>query len=277
MMLPGWVDRPLTIDALLDVARRETLLLAVAFDAMDDDRAIVAAARLRWAISSVRHLLFATRCDDALHRVRSLDRIANRAQRWLTCEPARSPQEIAGVFSRLATRELHAGPPRPGLVAEHASLIDLDLDDLTLGPLLLRSSILTDVSLRRARCDGSDARATRWLRCPCEGASFELAVFASARIEHGELALCQLEGASFHLASLSHTSLRGARLIDTRLDGATFTDCNLRGAELSVSRSSPVASQVASLAGARFIRCDLRDACWDGRELLGAQFIDCQS
>lgn len=266
MMRTGLADRQAASDALLDVARRETLLLAVAIDAMDDDRATAAAARLRWALGAARELI----AHDA-DRARSLDRTAQRAERWLALEPVQPAREVAGACARLAARERFAGGPRPGLVAEHAGLIDLDLDALVLGPLLLRGSILTDVTLRHARCDGSDARATRWLRCLCDGASFERAVFAGARVEHGALACAQLEGSSWHRAALSHTSLRGARWVDARLDRAELVECDLRGADLSAR--SP---DVASLAGARFVRCDLRDSRWDGRELAGAVFIDCQ-
>jgi uncharacterized protein YjbI with pentapeptide repeats len=96
-------------------------------------------------------------------------------------------------------------------------------------------------------------------------------VFSGARVEHGELSYSDLTASSWHRASLSNSRLCHARLVDARLDRATFSDCSLRGADLSIARSP----NVASLAGAQFVRCDLRNTRWDGRELAGATFADC--
>jgi uncharacterized protein YjbI with pentapeptide repeats len=270
MTLSGLQDRVAAIDALLYVARREMLLLAIAIGAIDDDGAAVAAARLRWAIGSARQLL-ATFDEDIVqaHRARQLDRIANRAQRWLVGEPPRSLQEIGGLIDRIAARRR---PHAVGIEAAHASLVDLDLDELDLGKIGLQGAILTDVAARRAVCDAADLRAARWLRGELEGSSFAMAVFAGASVEHCDLSRANLEAASWHRATVVHSALRRALLIDARLDRAVFRDCNLRGADLAIVGSP----HVASLAGARFERCDLRDTHWAGRELGGATLIDCK-
>src|SRR5262245_39070971 len=52
-------DRDAAVEALLAVARRETLALAVATCALDPDAAAVASARLRWAIGAARPLVLA--------------------------------------------------------------------------------------------------------------------------------------------------------------------------------------------------------------------------
>src|SRR5579859_6095272 len=108
MTSAGPCDRDAAIEALLAVARRETLALAVATCALDDDAAAVASARLRWAIGAARPLILARDAAMAAPRTRlaglahQLDRIANRAQRWLTDAPARPLREIGGLVGRMS-------------------------------------------------------------------------------------------------------------------------------------------------------------------------------
>lgn len=270
MTLAGLHDRDAAIDALLAIARRETLLLAVAIGAIDDDGAAVASARLRWAIGTARRLIATLDGDDLIERhACDLDRVANRAQRWLVLEPPQPLQTIRGLVDRLAGRRGRRGS---GIAAAHASLVDLDLDGLDLSRISLQSAILTEVTARRASCDAADARATRWLRCQLDASSLAMAVFTGGAMEHCDLSRANLEGTSWHRATLSHCKLVRTALIDARLDRAVFTDCDLRAADLGVVRSP----NVASLAGARFVRCDLRDTRWSGRELGGATFVDCK-
>jgi len=265
-------DRAAAIDALLSVARRETLVLAIAVGALDDDAAAVASEQLRWAIGSARQLITTTGPDPLEDpRARQLDRVANRAQRWLFTEPPQSRREIDRLVDRVAARR-GACASEPEIDAAHASLADLDLDELDLARIALTGASLIDITARRAGCDAADARATRWLRCELEGSSLAAAVFSDSIVEHCELTRANLEGTSWHGATLSHCTLRRARLVDARLDRAVFSDCNLRAADLGIA-SSP---SVATLAGARFVRCDLRETNWAGRELGGATFIDCK-
>ena len=270
MTLSGLQDRAAAIDALLCVARRETLVLAVAIGAADGDAAAVASARLRWAIGAARQLFATVEHDPFLeHRARQLDRVANRAQRWLVAEPPRSLHAIGALVERVAARR---GQRVAAIDAEHATLVELDLDDLDLTRIALHGASLTEVTARRAGCDAADARSTRWLRCQLEACSLAMAVFSDSTLEHCELSRANLEGASWHRATLSHCKLRRALLIDARLDRAVFNDCSLRGTDLEIVRSP----DVATLAGARFVRCDLRDTNWAGRELGGATLIDCK-
>jgi uncharacterized protein YjbI with pentapeptide repeats len=269
MTLSGLQDRDAAIDALLAVARREMLVLAVAIGAVDDDGAAVASARLRWAIGSARQLIVALGSDPRVaRRACQLDRVANRAQRWLVSEPPRSLQAISSLVDRIAARR---GRHARAIAAEHANLVDLDLDGLELSRILLHGGSLTDVTARRARCDAADASSTRWLRCDLDGCSLAMAVFTGGTVERCNLSRANLEGTSWHRATLSHCMLPRARLADARLDRAVFSDCDLRGASFDIVRSP----DVASLAGARFERCDLRDTSWGGRELSGAVFTEC--
>jgi uncharacterized protein YjbI with pentapeptide repeats len=275
MTFAGPGDRATAIDALLAVARRELLALAVATCAIDDAAAAVASARLRWAISSARQLILAHGggAGPAVHAharlAYQLDRIANRAQRWLVDDPPRSLHEIAGLVDRISARR---GRRLPALDADHAALVDLDLDDLDLDRISLRGANLTEVSLRRAGCTAADASGSRWRRCRLDRAALAMAVFAGAELAHCNLSRADLAGTSWHRATLAGCALRRATLTDTRLDRAVFSDCDLRGADLAIVRS-PL---VAPLAGARFVRCDLRDSHWRGRALGGATFIDCK-
>jgi uncharacterized protein YjbI with pentapeptide repeats len=275
MMSARPCDRDAAVEALLAVARRETLALAVASCALDDDAAAVASARLRWAIRAARPLILA---QDGVRRASrthlaglayQLDRIANRAQRWLVDEPPRSLREIARLIERCSAR---CPPPIAAIRADHAALVDLDLDDLDLARISLRGAVLTEISLRRTTCIAADATGSRWQRCRLDGAALARVVLVDARLAHCDLSRAGLAGTSWHRAALAHCALGRANLIDARLDRAVVTDCDLRGADLAIVRSP----HVATLAGARFVRCDLRDTHWRGRELGGATFIDCK-
>jgi uncharacterized protein YjbI with pentapeptide repeats len=270
MTLSGLQQRDVAVEALLSVARRETLLLAIASCAADDDGAAVASARLRWAIGSARQLIATFWNDRRVQRcVSELDRVANRAQRWLVEEPPRSLHTIGELVDRVAIRR---GRRAAGIDAEHVSLLDLDLDELELGRILLHGASLTEVTARRASCDAADASSTRWLHCQLEHCSLTMSVFTGSALDHCDLTRTNLEGTSWHRAALSHCNLPRTSLVDARLDRAVFTDCNLRGADLEIMRSP----DVATLAGARFVRCDLRETNWAGRELGGATFVDCK-
>src|SRR5262249_23330369 len=100
-------DREAAIDAVLSVARRETLMFAAAASAPDDDAVAIASARLRWAIGSARQLIVARDLGAAAGHVRhveQLERLANRAQRWLVAEPPRPLPEIGLLIDRAARR-----------------------------------------------------------------------------------------------------------------------------------------------------------------------------
>src|SRR5205807_6765064 len=113
--------------------------------------AAIASARLRWAISSARPLIAALdggapgEAGQARH-AEQLDRIANRAQRWLVAEPPRPLQEIGHLVDRAARRDRRA----PAIAADHAALVELDLDELDLARISLCRANLVEVSLRRA-------------------------------------------------------------------------------------------------------------------------------
>jgi uncharacterized protein YjbI with pentapeptide repeats len=268
-------DRDAAIEVLLSVARRETLMLAAAVCALDDDAAAIASARLRWAIGSARPLIAVAdrsardaRDVDRARHAEQLDRIANRAQRWLVAEVPRSLPEIGQLIERAARRDRRA----PSIRADHAALVDLDLDDLSLARISLCSANLVEVSLRRVDATAADARSSRWLGCALDRAGLAMAVLAEARLERCDLSRANLAGTSWHRAELTRCVLRRATLTDARLDRAVFSDCDLRGADLAIVRSP----HVASLVGARFVRCDLRDTHWRGRALGGAVFVDCK-
>jgi uncharacterized protein YjbI with pentapeptide repeats len=297
MTLSGWKDREAAreaeieaeLDSLLAVARRETLVLAIAAGVGDDDAGAVASARLRWAIGAARPLI-APHADPpdtprdrrAHHRAAQLDRIANRAQRWFADQPARSLPAVGAIVDRLAVRRDHRAAADPGtlgaisliggLDASHGHLVDLDLDDLELHRIVLYGAGLTEITARRARLDAADARATRWVRCELEASSLATAVLTGATLDRCELGRANLEASSWHRTAVAHSQLVRATLIDARLDRAVFSECNLRGADLQIVRTP----DVASLAGARFVRCDLRETNWRGRELGGATFVDCK-
>jgi uncharacterized protein YjbI with pentapeptide repeats len=269
MSRTGRYGRDAAIESFLSIARRETLVVAVAACAMDDEAAAIGSARLRWAVDSARELILAMGDDPrAERRAQQIDRIANRAQRYLGNEPPRPLREIGTLVDRVATRRRRG----PGIDAHHTALVDLDLDDLDLARISFADAHLTEVTLRRSDCTAADARASRWLRCQLEGADLVMAVLAGAVVEDCDFSRARLAGTSWHRAKVSRCDLRGVSLVDARLDRALVTECDLRGADLAIARSL----HVASLVGTRFVRCDLRETHWGGRELGGATFIECK-
>jgi uncharacterized protein YjbI with pentapeptide repeats len=270
MTLADSHDRGAAIDALLAAARRETLLLAIAIGALDDDAAALATSRLRWTIGTARQLIAALDSDEGVERhACELDRVANRAQRWLVGEPAQPLLTSGGLADRIAARRRRRAI---GILADDASLVDLDLSGLALSRISLRGAILADIVARRADCEAADARATRWLRCQLDDSSLAMAVFAGSRLDDCDLTRADLTSTSWHRATLSHCTLARTSLVDARLERAVLVDCDLRGADLRIARSP----EVASLAGAQLIRCDLRDTRWSGRDLGGATLVDCK-
>ena len=263
-------ERGTAIEPLLAVARRETLLLAIAVGALDDDGAVVACARLRWAIGAARQLISALEHERRGERLaRELDRIANRAQRWLVVDPPESLSEVKTLVDRIAERR---GWRAQSIAAEHAQLIDLDLDDLELSRIVLCGATLTEISAQRAGWEAADARSTRWERCRLEAASLATAVLSGSTFEHCDLSCANLEATSWQRATVSHCAMSRAVLIDARLDHAVFSDCDLRGADFAIAHAPSAAAPV----GTRFVRCDLRDTSWRGRELSAATFVDCK-
>jgi uncharacterized protein YjbI with pentapeptide repeats len=263
-----------SIGSLLAAAKRETLMLAIASGAADDEAAAIAWARLRWATDAVRPLIVRlARADGprATHWATQLDRIANRAQRWLVDHTPLSLPAIGALVDRRAIR--HDRRARGDAIdASDASLVDLDLDDLVLARIALPGAGLTDVTARRATLDAADARRARWLRCQLGASSLAAAVFTGGALDGCDLSRANLEATSWHRTQVCHCVFDRATLIDTRLDRAVFRDCDLRGADLELVGTR----EVAALAGAQFVRCDLRETNWGGRDLGGAAFIDCK-
>ena len=72
-------------------------------------------------------------------------------------------------------------------------------------------------------------------------------------------------------ATVTACVFRDADLRNARLDEATFTDCDFRGADLRV-----VQPGINTARKARFVRCDLRQTQWEGRELDEVELVDCK-
>jgi pentapeptide repeat protein len=214
MRSSGLQDRAAAIDALLGVARRETLVLALADGAADHDGAAVAAARLRWAIGTVRQLIAAVEHAPWIEpHIRQLDQVANRAQRWLATEPTRSSREIGELVDRLFARPGRRGP---GIDAAHASLVDHDLDDLDLEGSRWRHATLSHCTLRHARLIDARLDGAVFSDCDLRGADLQIVRSPSA---------AALDGARFVRCDLRETRWAGREL-----GGASFLDCQLLGA-----------------------------------------------
>jgi uncharacterized protein YjbI with pentapeptide repeats len=87
-----------------------------------------------------------------------------------------------------------------------------------------------------------------------------------------DLSDADLSGARWHGGTAVRCSFDGAELMDLGADRAVFLDCDLQGVDLSVDE--PGAR--ATMAGAQFLRCDLRWTRWENRTLAGVRFVGCR-
>jgi hypothetical protein len=106
--------------------------------------------------------------------------------------------------------------------------------------------------------------------CVLDGARLRGAVLDNAVLERCTLAGVDLTGGSLRWAKLDGCNLADARLTNVAIEHARFVDCDLRRADFSVLRGA-----LARTLRAAFVRCDLRDSRWHGRDLAGVLFLDC--
>jgi len=88
-------------------------------------------------------------------------------------------------------------------------------------------------------------------------------------MEACDLQRAVLSRSTWHRAQVVKVTAMEADLNDAKLAGARFERCDLREAHLG-------ASVPDSAAGAVFVACDLRSTDWTGRDLRGASFVDCK-
>ena len=136
------------------------------------------------------------------------------------------------------------------------------LDRADLSAAQLDEALLTEVSFRGAVLTNGSATAARFTRCQLGGVDGTLWRVREATFDDCDLTAAVLARSVWTQATVTTCVFRDADLRNARLDEATFTDCDFRGADLRV-----VEPGINTARKARFVRCDLRQTQWEGREL----------
>jgi uncharacterized protein YjbI with pentapeptide repeats len=152
-----------------------------------------------------------------------------------------------------------------------ATLDKVTLDRADLSYTRLDEANLNEVSLRGADLSNGSANGARFTHCQFTGA--EATLF---KVDRATFDFCDFTGASLARsvwsgAVATRCVFRGVDLRNARLDDALFVDCDFRDADFGV-----VEQGINTAQGARFVRCDLRDSKWEGRELDDVQFLACK-
>jgi uncharacterized protein YjbI with pentapeptide repeats len=267
------IDHDAASQAIFLVIRRETLALAIAARTHDGDGAVIAAARLRWALSSAEQVIALSDSEGRARRSARLDTLRYLASRWLDAvEPPELPELAAETIRRFLGRiSTLSGDAGPRISAAGVELEDLELDELDLRDARLSRVTLADITARSAVFDAADLSGAHLLRSELQGSSMARATLNECDLEQSTLWGVNLECASMLGATVSRCAFHDAALVDTWLDGAMFTDCDLRGADLRVTRDVRSSRNPTS-----FVRCDLRNTYWHGRDLSRTAFIHCR-
>jgi hypothetical protein len=93
--------------------------------------------------------------------------------------------------------------------------------------------------------------------------------FVESLVETSDFAYGDLRETLWQRTRVRRCHFREAELGDARFEDALFIDCDLRSANLGDSADHGPA------AGVTFVRCDLRDTTWGGRDLSSVHLIDC--
>ena len=233
---------------LLPHARRNARALALAARVGDDTAWMVNAARLKRALLRVNATLGRAK-SSIVDLTRATELYALTVETRALREAA--PSLVSGGSSE---RVLRWGTATTSLgnSGAHADLFDVEASDRDL-PL----ATLCHLFLLRVRFARTSLVGACFDDAVLDGCYLNCAMANSTRWNSAQLTMCQLIGCDLSDALLSY---------------AVFTDCELRGADLSALRRP----DFDGLAGAIFVRCDLRDTQWAGRRLENVVFFECK-
>jgi uncharacterized protein YjbI with pentapeptide repeats len=131
---------------------------------------------------------------------------------------------------------------------------------------------LLDLNARGANLDGAIAIAARLSRVSFTSASMRGVNLQAVIARDCDFSNVNIANAHWHGGTVVRCSFAGAELWDLSADRAMFLDCDFRGADLAVGE---LGARV-TMAGAQFLRCDLRWSRWENRTLAGVRFIGCK-
>ncbi|MDB4962490.1 MAG: hypothetical protein JWP01_2489 [Myxococcales bacterium] len=153
-----------------------------------------------------------------------------------------------------------------------ATFEDVTLDRADLSYTHLHGATLTDVRARGAGFASTMLAGTTMMRCDFTAAGMPIAKLGDATIEDCLFTGANLERTTWYRSTVSRTSFADCVMHDVGVDKAVFTDCDFRGADLGIVKEGLLGTTM----DAEFIRCDLRDTNWQGRELFRVRFIECK-
>lgn len=224
----------------------------------------------------------------AANRARA-DRLTADAPRIWAMEPR--PPSPRGALSPLDLERHRRWVAAGGTGAGGLEVADLVADGLDLTAAELSGAVLLGVRLQAARLTAARLRGAR-----LEGVDLLDAVMARADLGGARLQDCRMDGIAAPLVALEGTALRrcalrGADLERSAWTGAIAVDCTLREASLAEASFTGAVMEGCDLRGAGFavttpgmvvrteltlVRCDLRGAVWEGRDLAALRLVDCR-
>jgi uncharacterized protein YjbI with pentapeptide repeats len=181
-----------------------------------------------------------------------------------------SEKVVTGVPMRAALRYRteDGGPITPS----DALLAEVTLRDADLRMARLSRARLLDLDARGVSLDGATAIEARLARVNLAGASMQGADMTAVLARDCDFSGASLACARWDGATAIRCSFGRAELTDLSADGALFLDCDFQGADLG---AGALGARV-TMAGAQFLRCDLRRSRWCNRTLAGVRFIRCR-
>ena len=237
----------------------------------------VAARRLRYAIDLVERVAIAAGIDQTdQHQAISAELRKFQAIAYALLEEvhADGPVLVRRHLSRVSTRNpLDQFRRADGvIVASYQTIREVTLANGDLRRARFVGAMLSDVQFHSTVLAEIDAEGAVLARVDAIGATMHSGNLRSCLVEASNFSRANLERTDWHDASVFDSRFPGAAMADTLLAEAMFVDCDFRGTDLRIVSFR----KRASMVGARFVRCDLRESSWNGRVLGGATFIDCR-
>jgi uncharacterized protein YjbI with pentapeptide repeats len=244
----------------------------------DEPLAIAAAIRVRRAVENVERAAIAIGLAQIDQHALASDTLRN-LQAIAYPLLARVPTQLTGLvatrrfLARFNVARLDHLRGRDGIIdAANETIEGVSLEHVDARRARLTGATLRDVHAGRGMLEELDAEAVTLLRLEAVAATMRQADLRSCLAEHCDFSQANLARSNWRDASVFWCAFSGAALVDLLCDDALFVECDFRGADLSAVNLGARATSV----GARFVRCDLRETRWSGRDLGGVTFIDCR-
>lgn len=223
-------------------------------------RALTAAARMKddagWMVNAARMRRALERANASLGRGYTTIEVARASELYaltVKTRPLResAPLRMTGAHTDRVVRWAGAMTSH-GTSGAHADLFESDGSDAVLAFASFSRLFLLGVRFERAGLAGAYFDDS-----VLDGCIFDDAVANSTRWNSAQVISCRF---------------RHCDLTDAALGFVLFADCDLRDADLSALRRA----DEQGIAGAIFVRCDLRGSNWDGRSLHNVTFTECR-